>query len=88
MIGEIWPGGSVHEMVARSVVVVSKTGEVVVGGAGASLSTVIVWVDAGVKLSPASTAPTWATCVPSPMLAATTGTTVGTETSEHGRLRV
>ena len=88
MTGETWPGGSVHEIVARAPAVVAKTGEVGVGGAGASLSTVMVWVDAGVKFPPASTAPTCATCVPSPMFEVTTGTVVGEATSEQGRLRV
>ena len=88
MIGETWPAGSAHEIVVRSDATVAKTGDVGVGGAGASLSTVIVWVDAAVKLSPASTAPTWTTCVPSPMFEVTTGTVVGVMTSEQGRLRV
>ena len=81
-------GGSAQEIVAVCAVVVVSTGEVAAGGAGAVSSTVIVRVVAGVKLPPASTAPSSTVCRPSPMFAATTGTEIGETTSSHGRLRV
>src|SRR5689334_226965 len=85
---ETWPPGSAHEIAVWSAVVPAKTGEVGVGGAGGSLSTVIVRVAAAVKLSPASTTPISAVCVPSPMFDVTTGRVTGAARSGHGLARV